>query len=507
MLGWSELISAASQDPLVLVLALALIGTVATQLLARRYPLARAIVRVVFLVLLTIAFAQAGIVPYKAQPSTGDAFLDLVHQVLKIVWWLWAAWFVVGLLRTIVIVERLPRESRLLQDLLAGLTYLTALFAIAAYVLELPVQGLLATSGVLAIILGLALQSTLSDLFSGIVLNFSRPYLPGDWVNFEGTAAGKVIEINWRATHVLTERRDLTIIPNSTIAKSRITNASSPSTVHGVTITVQLDPGTQPAVGQEVIEHAILNCQSISTTPQPSVTVKGITGSFTEFEVTFFVGGLDQATSTRNELLDLIYRHSVAAGLRLAPAANQSGTPAPTSIATQSGRNPEALIDLVAIFRSLTSEERRSIASRLNYASHDAGTLVQAGNVIPSLFIIAEGVVSAIREPDEIELGRLGPGDHYGEISMLTNEATSVRLDALVPVVTYELTKDELAPILKARPEVARELSRVLALRVARTRRDGSSEIAVRVPAHQLSDWFFERLHRLLNAASTDYRR
>jgi CRP-like cAMP-binding protein len=81
-----------------------------------------------------------------------------------------------------------------------------------------------------------------------------------------------------------------------------------------------------------------------------------------------------------------------------------------------------------------------------------------------------------------------------------------VRLDALVPVVTYELTKDELAPILKARPEVARELSRVLALRVARTRRDGSSEIAVRVPAHQLSDWFFERLHRLFNAATTDYR-
>jgi hypothetical protein len=111
MPGWSELISAASQDPLVIILALALIGTIAAQLLAHKYPLTRAGIRVVFQVLLTIAFARAGIVPYKAQPSTGDAFLDLVHRILKIVWWLWAAWFVVGLLRALVILERLPGRA------------------------------------------------------------------------------------------------------------------------------------------------------------------------------------------------------------------------------------------------------------------------------------------------------------------------------------------------------------------------------------------------------------
>jgi Mechanosensitive ion channel/Cyclic nucleotide-binding domain len=345
----------------------------------------------------------------------------------------------------------------------------------------------------------------LSDLFSGIVLNFSRPYVPGDWVNFEGTAAGKVIEMNWRATHVLTERRDLTIIPNSTIAKSRITNVSSPSTVHGVTVTVQLDASTQPAIGHEAIEHAILNCRSISTTPPPSIAVKAITGSFTEFEVTFFIEGLDQATATRNELFDLIYRHAVAAGIRLASAPNQPVALAPTSVATNPGRYPEKLIELVAIFRSLTPEERKSIASRLKYSSRDTGTLVQAGEVMRSLFIIAEGVVSAVREPEEIELGRLGPGDHYGEISMLSEQATPVRFDALVPVVTYELTKDELAPILEARPEVARELSRVLALRVARSRIDGSSEGDERVRAHQLSDWFFDRLHRLLKLGTVEH--
>jgi small-conductance mechanosensitive channel len=134
------------------------------------------LVRVVFLILLTIALVRADIVPYQPLVLTGTPFRDAVHVILKIAWWLLAAWFLVGVLRAVVVFQRSPREARLLQDLLAGLIYLAAVFAIVSYVFNLPIQGLLATSGVVAIILGLALQSTLGDVFSGLVLSFSRPY-------------------------------------------------------------------------------------------------------------------------------------------------------------------------------------------------------------------------------------------------------------------------------------------------------------------------------------------
>ena len=129
------------------------------------------------------------------------------------------AWFLVCFLRAFVIVERRPREGKLLQDLLAGLIYLAALFTIVSDAFDLSIQGLLATSGVIAIVFGLALQSSLGDLFSGIVLSFSHPYRPGDWISLDGGTDGRVLELNWRATHVLTARRDLAIVPNSTIAK------------------------------------------------------------------------------------------------------------------------------------------------------------------------------------------------------------------------------------------------------------------------------------------------
>ena len=97
---------------------------------------------------------HADIVPYRPLQFTGTPFLDAVHGALKVAWWLFAAWFVVGFLRAFVIVEHRPREGKLLQDLLAGLIYLFAAFAIIAYVFDLPIQGLLATSGAVAIILG-----------------------------------------------------------------------------------------------------------------------------------------------------------------------------------------------------------------------------------------------------------------------------------------------------------------------------------------------------------------
>ncbi len=213
--------AAVLRDPLVITLFIFAVGGFLTHFKLRRYPLGRAVVRVIFLVILTIVLLRAGVVPWQKLTLTGVPLQDAVHALLKIAWWLWAAWFLVAFLRVFVVTEHRPREGKLIQDLLAGLVYLAAIFAIISYVFDLPISGLLATSGVIAIVLGLALQSTLGDLFSGIVLNFSRPYRPGDWISIDGTTDGRVIEINWRATYVLTAKRDLAIVPNSTIAKAK----------------------------------------------------------------------------------------------------------------------------------------------------------------------------------------------------------------------------------------------------------------------------------------------
>src|SRR5437660_1307884 len=84
-------------------------------------------------------------------------------------------------------------------------------------------------TGVLAIILGLALQSTLADVFSGIALNLSKAYEVGDWIVLSDGTQGRVIETNWRSTHLLNGSNDLVVLPNSSLAKAQLTNLSSPN--------------------------------------------------------------------------------------------------------------------------------------------------------------------------------------------------------------------------------------------------------------------------------------
>jgi len=496
-----------ASDPLVILLGLLALAGMATHVLLRRFPLGRAIARVVVLGVLTVALLHADVAPYKPLELTGSPFRDAVRAILKIAWWLGTAWFVVGVLRAFVFVELRKREGKLLQDLTAGLVYLVAVFAIIAYVLDLPIQGLLATSGAIAIILGLALQSSLGDIFSGLVLNFSRPYRPGDWINLEGGTNGRVIEMNWRATHVLTGRHDLAIVPNSTIAKSRIVNVSSPSGVHGTTVTLQLDTGTPPSVGSEILRRALLNCRSIMTSPSASVVVTSITAAYTEFEITFFVADLGTVTDAQNELFDMIFRHLASTGLELASPANLPYRTPVSGNVKEARTQAERSLELADIFRNLTAADRAAVAAKVKQHSFEQGeVLLEPGTVLQSLFIVASGVLSLTRDGAElkIELLRLGPGDHYGEVGLLTGAPSLARITALTPATVYELAKTDLTPILETRPEVSQEICRALAQRQALGRSTAVAEMDRTVPMNRLTSWFSEQFRKLHDIASAE---
>jgi CRP-like cAMP-binding protein len=337
-------------------------------------------------------------------------------------------------------------------------------------------------------------------VFSGLVLNFSRPFRPGDTISIDGTTEGQVVEMNWRATHVLTGKRDLAIVPNSTIAKARIVNLNFPSGIHGFEVTISLV--CQPAMGTALIGAALLNAKSILTAPKPGIQVLSIDEGRAEYEVTAYVEGLAATTAARNELLDLVYRHAAASGIRLAAARGQPIVSHQRDTAPDLRGAAERALDIVPLFATLTSEERATLAKTLHQRIYDKGEQVlRKGAVLNSLFIIGRGVLSVrAGESDEIDVLRFGPGDHFGEIGMLTGVPAMANITALTSTVVYELAKADLAPILETRPEIAHELSLALAERQAAGRAlTAASGLDGRDDAHgRLSNWFLERIHRLL---------
>jgi len=71
---------------------------------------------------------------------------------------------------------------------------------------------------VVAVVLCLALQNTLADVFAGIAVGIERPFQVGDQISFN-SIEGQVTEINWRSIRIQTDGDDIAIIPNSLVAK------------------------------------------------------------------------------------------------------------------------------------------------------------------------------------------------------------------------------------------------------------------------------------------------
>jgi small-conductance mechanosensitive channel/CRP-like cAMP-binding protein len=454
-------------DPLFLAGVVIVAGFFGARYWQGRSSLAHFIIQFLGLGILTGLLLAGGIIPYRPGAPIGAEPKRLFIGSLEVIWWLGAAWLAIGFLRAFVVLGRQPRESKLVQDLLAALIYLAATFAIVAYVFDLPVKGLLATSGALAIIIGLALQSSLGDVFSGIVLNIERPYHVGDWIILDDALQGKVVETNWRATHILTGNQDVAIIPNSVIAKSKLVNCSTPTTTHGASIRIKLEPSLAPAAGCNLLKEVLLGSTHILRTPEPSVTVKDLSAEMIDFELSYSVADISVVDRAQNELFDRAYRAVAAAGAKFSPRLAGSTKITALEDKGESGI-PETLVAGISLFSTLTAEEKAALASQMQRKDFAPGDVIaKSGEVLPALCIVSYGVLvgSVEEEGREIEVARLAPGDYFGEVGLLSGEPLWGDITALTRVVIYEISKDALAPLLKARPGIAEELSESLASR------------------------------------------
>jgi small-conductance mechanosensitive channel/CRP-like cAMP-binding protein len=413
----------------------------------------RAFVRALLFSLLCYVLWSLDISPFRPPAKDASAPRHLLMTLLELVWWFQAALLSASTLGT-VILRSDPQRERLLYDVLRAAAFLVATIAAVAYVLQLPVGGLLATSGAVAVIFGLAVQSTLSDAFSGIVLNATQPFQPGDTVII-GTVEGEVIESNWRATTLLNNEGCLVVVPHSTAAKADIINQSRPAHFHGMKVMFRVSPGVRPAVVIAALSDALAATHGVLEEPRPGVNAQIVRRHHVEYEVVFFVATRAARSPTRNELIDQAYRHLGARGIDLEQADNDAA----------SSGSPEWLLRGVDMFDSLSGEELSRLCGALVREEHSPGqTIYQAGGatseVPKALYIVASGVaiVWAKLAGREVEMGRLAPGEAMGRVGVLTGFSNDVRLEALTRVVTYRLPREALTPVLQSNPEVGQRM-------------------------------------------------
>jgi small-conductance mechanosensitive channel len=124
----------------------------------------------------------------------------------------------------------------LLRNVILTATYLTILLiALKITVPGFSLSPLVLASGVFSLVVGLALQDVLSNLIAGVTLSVEKPLRKDDWVSISGQE-GKVVEITWRTTKILTRQNDYVIFPNRFVAERELRNYIYPSRLHRCTI-------------------------------------------------------------------------------------------------------------------------------------------------------------------------------------------------------------------------------------------------------------------------------
>lgn len=448
-----------TDHPLICALVLILLDLLLWRLLSASGSHWKLLVRVLIFSLFSAVLFNEGLNPMQTAPWPDNVALHLAATGLQIGWWLFAARTLTVLIGALMM-QRVGHTGRLLQDLLGAVIFLIAVIAALAYVLDLPVKGVLATSGAVAIIVGLALQSTLSDVFSGIVLNTTKPYQLDDWISIDGTE-GRVIDIDWRATRLQTAQGSMAVIPNSLAAKAKIINFSRPSDMFGISISLQISPHARPLTVIEALERAMQGCRHLLAQPAPSVSLKAASSSGVEYEISGFVSAMAHKREARNVLFDLAFRHLQASGVSLLSSA-EADTPTGLS-------RPRALLESSNIFSTLRQDEKDTFSQHMQLVTFRAGeAILPAGEVSEHLFIIESGVVSVTLERDgqPIEAGRMGPGEVIGEAGILSDSALPADFSAKTFCTLYRIDKAYLKPCLDARHDISEAIKALLDYRL-----------------------------------------
>jgi len=303
--------------PLLSINLLGIAGIIVWHLQGRNRPMARLIIQIIFFAAMTAVLGFGGVLPYRVgetYPNDLPAFLATSARVL---WWTHLAWSLIGVVR-IIVLDRRPTEARLLQDLMVAVVYIGVALSVLAFVFGAPIGTLVATSGVVAVVFGLALQNTLGDVFSGIALTLGRPFAIGDWIQLGDGTEGRVVENNWRSTQLLTGTHNVVVLPNSVLAKVGLTNLTRPDETHMIALIVRIASSHKPHVVVEVMNTVLECCGSIVRHAPAVVALKSIDAAAIEVELQFRVADPSHRTAARNEMIDLIHQHCRANSLLLA---------------------------------------------------------------------------------------------------------------------------------------------------------------------------------------------
>jgi small-conductance mechanosensitive channel/CRP-like cAMP-binding protein len=365
--------------------------------------------------------------------------------------------------------------SRIIHEIVLGLVYVgVALITLRAAGVE--TGSLLTTSALLTAVIGLSLQDTLGNLFAGLSIQAQRPFEVGDWIQFESDPRfiGRVIEINWRATKVLTNEQIEVIIPNGTLSKTAIRNFTKPTPISRQTIDVQGPYDASPRLVEQTLLDAVHGVAGVLSEPPPFVNTHKFDGSGINYQLCFFINDFarrDRIDSSARQRIWFAFRRAgitIPFATHTVHVQNQSAEIHAQGEERQRARRLQSLrgVDFLATLPPPLLERLAALSKTCHYTIGEV--IIHQGAAGDELFILQSGEVAVLvgrAGGSTAEVARLGPGKFFGEMSLMTGERRTATVQATADCELATVDKEAFQEILAAAPELAVKITEVLAAR------------------------------------------
>jgi small-conductance mechanosensitive channel len=366
-------------------------------------------------------------------------------------------------------------------DLTLGAAYLVAVMA-ALRTSGVHLSGIVATSAVVTGIIALSLQATLGNIVGGLALQLDDSIHVGDWIQLENGKQGRVREIRWRHTVIETRDWDTIIVPNASLLAANILilgKREGEPLQRRMSVAFCVDFRTNPNTVIATVEQALREAaiEGVAATPLPQCVCLDFArdgrDSMAYYSARYWITDIARDDPANSRVRARIYTALKRADIPLA-------LPAAQLFVEQDDverRQRKQLTDLerrkralgeVEFLKPLTDDELTWVASKLHYAPFASGeTITRQGSTAHELYIVKKGRAEVrISNQDKHRVVAVieAPG-FFGEMALMTGEPRSANVVALTEMECYRLDREAFDRILQDRPEVAAEISALLARR------------------------------------------
>jgi small-conductance mechanosensitive channel/CRP-like cAMP-binding protein len=353
----------------------------------------------------------------------------------------------------------------LVRDIFSLVLYVTAGAVILKSTLELSFAALLPGSALLGIVLGLALQDTLGNLFSGISLHADKPFQVGDVITV-GKHTGAVMSITWRAVKIKTFSNHIVLVSNSSIAKESI-EVCPQNGQNARIVFFAAAYADSPVKVIHAVREAVREADNVLRYITPVVRIRNLGDSGVEYEVKYWLSDYSRYNDT-----DALVRQRIWYAFRR----NGFTFPFPTrtvlmeQAADGDGGGRDAgevaeLLSAVDIFAPLAAAELSALASASHKRVFAPGeTIIRAGDDGASMFVVSRGSVDVRVDSNGMPrtISQLGAGAFFGEMALFTGEPRTASVLAAEETEVLEIGHEAMRGLFQTNPDLVEALSHAI---------------------------------------------